>query len=202
MRFKGSLTKGLMIALAISLIPVVAVSAQKITPGSTCKVLKQKIVYLKKTYTCTKSGRKLVWDKGIAIQSITAPTPVSTPEIKAEDLRPGLLKAEYLGYHEDDLTWFKSKTPWQTSVVTSVDLQTHQGENFSIQWTGYFIPTETGKWTITSTSDDGSGVWIGESAINQVPQSIAMLSAPGIHGPYTISKQNFFGLFWLHVFLI
>ena len=52
-------------ALALTLIPVSAISAQKITPGSTCKVLGQKIVYQKKTYTCIKSAKKLVWSKGI-----------------------------------------------------------------------------------------------------------------------------------------
>jgi hypothetical protein len=46
---RGSFSKGLLIALAISLIPVVAVSAQKITPGSTCKVYKQKATYQNKT---------------------------------------------------------------------------------------------------------------------------------------------------------
>ena len=80
MRIRGSLTKGLLIALAISLIPVAAVSAQKITPGSTCKVLKQKVVYLKKTYTCTKSGNKLVWSKGVAVKKPT-PTPTPTPTV-------------------------------------------------------------------------------------------------------------------------
>jgi hypothetical protein len=75
MRIRGSLAKGLLIALAISLIPVSAVSAQKIVPGSTCKVLKQKVVYLKKTYTCTKSGKKLVWNMGVAIKPIPTPTP-------------------------------------------------------------------------------------------------------------------------------
>ena len=192
MRIKSALPKGLLIALAISLIPVAAVSAQKIIPGTTCKVSTQKVVYLKMTYTCTKSGKRLVWKKGAAIKPLGAATPALAPTMKAEDLKPGLLMAEYLGYHEDDLSWFKSKTSWKTSVVNSIDLQTPQGDNFSIQWTGYFIPTETGKWTITSTSDDGSGVWIGESAINQVPQNTAMLSAPGIHGPYSISKQKYF----------
>jgi hypothetical protein len=61
MQIRGSLARGLLISLALTLIPVAAVSAQKITPGSTCKVLKQKVVYLKKTYTCAKSGKKLVW---------------------------------------------------------------------------------------------------------------------------------------------
>jgi M6 family metalloprotease-like protein len=78
MRIKGSLAKGLLIALAVALIPVSAVSAQKITPGSTCKVLKQKVVFQKKTYTCKKSGKKLVWNKGVAIKKPT-PTPTPTP---------------------------------------------------------------------------------------------------------------------------
>lgn len=75
MRIKGSLLKGLLIALAVVLIPVTAVSAQKVTPGSTCKVLKQKVVYQNKTYTCVKSGKKVVWNKGVAI---VKPTPTPT----------------------------------------------------------------------------------------------------------------------------
>jgi hypothetical protein len=60
----------------------VAFSAQKITPGSTCKVLKQKVDYLNKTYTCTKSGKKLTWNKGVAAKKATpttTPTPTPTP---------------------------------------------------------------------------------------------------------------------------
>ena len=201
MRVGSSKLTVVFFVVSMALLPITAYSSTKVTPGSTCKNVKQKIVYQKKVFTCIQVGKKKVWGKGTAVVAppknpSQAPTPTSTPTptttVKAEDLRPGLLKAEYVGYHEDDLSWFKSKSPWNTSVVTSIDLQTHQGENFSIQWTGYFIPNETGKWNITSTSDDGSGVWIGESAIDQVPQSIAILSAPGIHGPYTISKQKYF----------
>jgi len=78
MRFKGSLARGLLISLAVALIPVAAVSAQKITPGSTCKVLNQKVVYQNKTYTCVKSGKKLFWTKGVAVKKPT-PTPTPTP---------------------------------------------------------------------------------------------------------------------------
>jgi hypothetical protein len=78
MRIRGSLAKGVIIALAVVLIPVSAVSAQKITPGSICKVLNQKVDYLNKTYTCTKSGKKLVWNKGVSIKNPT-PTPTQTP---------------------------------------------------------------------------------------------------------------------------
>jgi hypothetical protein len=43
MRIKGSAAKAFLIALAVVLIPVTAVSAQKITPGTACKVLNQKV---------------------------------------------------------------------------------------------------------------------------------------------------------------
>lgn len=76
MHTRGSLAKGFLLALALTLIPVSAISAQKITSGGTCKVLKQKVVYLNKTYTCTKSGKKLVWNKGVAVKK---PTPQPTP---------------------------------------------------------------------------------------------------------------------------
>ncbi len=78
MEIRGSVAKGLLIALAVVLIPVSAVSAQKITPGSTCKVLNQKVVYQNKSYICTKSGKKLVWNKGVATKKSTA-TPTAEP---------------------------------------------------------------------------------------------------------------------------
>jgi len=76
MRSKATLYKGILIALVLSLVPVSAISAVKITPGATCKVLNQKVVYLSKTYTCVKSGKKLVWDKGVVV---VKPTPTTTP---------------------------------------------------------------------------------------------------------------------------
>ena len=78
MRFKGRFTKGLLVALILTLIPITAFSAQKITPGSTCKVYKQKITNQNKVYTCIKSGNKLVWNKGIPVKKPT-PTPTPTP---------------------------------------------------------------------------------------------------------------------------
>ena len=75
MRIQGDAAKGFLIALAVALIPVSAVSAQKITPGASCKVLNQKVTYLNKSYTCIKSSKKLVWNKGVVI---VKPTPVAT----------------------------------------------------------------------------------------------------------------------------
>ncbi len=67
MRIRMSFAKGLVAALFLTLVPLVAYSAQKITPGGSCKVLNQKVVYLNKTYSCIKSGKKLVWNKGVVI---------------------------------------------------------------------------------------------------------------------------------------
>ena len=77
MHFKGSLTKGLLIALALSLIPVSAISAQKVIAGSNCKVQKEKVTYKNKVHTCIKSGKKLVWSKGVIAKP--TPTPAATP---------------------------------------------------------------------------------------------------------------------------
>ena len=77
MKIRGSLAKGLLIALAISLIPVSAVSAPKIISGGSCKVLNQKVVYQKKSYICIKTDKKLVWKKGLAAVKPT-PTPTKT----------------------------------------------------------------------------------------------------------------------------
>jgi hypothetical protein len=90
MRIKENVAKGFLIALTLVLIPVSATSAQKINPGSSCKVLGQKVVYSNKTFACIKSGKKLIWNKGVAVfkpmpiatatpTPITVPTPTATP---------------------------------------------------------------------------------------------------------------------------
>ena len=53
--------------MCLSVVPVVAFSAQEIIAGDTCKVSKQQIEYSKKIFTCIKSGKKLVWSKGVPI---------------------------------------------------------------------------------------------------------------------------------------
>jgi len=83
-RIKEGLVGGVLLSLVLSLIPVSAMSAmsaQKITPGSTCKVLKQRVVYQTKTFTCIQSGKKLVWSKGVKVAVKTSPTP--TPSTSA-----------------------------------------------------------------------------------------------------------------------
>ena len=78
MKIRESLSGGFLIALLVALIPAVAVSAPRATPGGTCKVLNQKVTNLNKSYTCIKSGKKLIWNKGVGIKPTPTPTPTPT----------------------------------------------------------------------------------------------------------------------------
>ena len=80
MRIRKVLVEGVFVAVAIASIPLPAISAPNIIPGSSCKVLNQKIVSQKKSYTCIKSGKKLIWSKGIeAMKPGPTPTPAPAP---------------------------------------------------------------------------------------------------------------------------
>ena len=82
MQIRGSIAKGFLIALAITLIPITSDSAQKVSSGSICKLNKQKVTYKNKTYTCIKSGKKLVWKKGVEVVKLPPnPTPTLTPTV-------------------------------------------------------------------------------------------------------------------------
>ena len=79
---------GLAIILVLTLLPITAFSATKITPGSKCKIVNQKITYLNKTYTCLKSGKNLKWNNGVLITkpkpaAPKVPVPVATPTPEA-----------------------------------------------------------------------------------------------------------------------
>jgi hypothetical protein len=67
---------GVMIAMAMVLVPMQAVAAVK--AGATCSKLGATSTYSGKKYTCVKSGKKLVWNKGVAVAKPT-PTPMVTP---------------------------------------------------------------------------------------------------------------------------
>ena len=79
--FKITLISTLFLALLTSN----SYSATKITPGASCKVLNQKVTFQKKIFTCIKSGKKLIWNKGVQIKmqsptpKPTSPTPSPTP---------------------------------------------------------------------------------------------------------------------------
>lgn len=52
--------------------------ASKVTPGSTCKKVKQQEIYKGKVFTCIKLGKKLFWDNGRPFRVIPSPSPTVT----------------------------------------------------------------------------------------------------------------------------
>jgi hypothetical protein len=66
--------------LSLPLIPVNAA----VKAGGTCSKAGIKSVAASKTYTCVKSGKKLVWNKGVKVAA-SKPTPAATPTTAAND---------------------------------------------------------------------------------------------------------------------
>mgnify|MGYP000506997212 CR=1 FL=1 len=64
--------------LSLPLIPVNAA----VKAGGTCSKAGITSVAASKTYTCVKSGKKLVWNKGVAVAA-SNPTPTATPTTAA-----------------------------------------------------------------------------------------------------------------------
>ena len=77
------LLAGLVAVLSLSLITA-QLSAAAVTPGTKCSKAGATSTYNGKKYTCVKSGKKLVWNKGVGIAkpvpaASPTPTPVATP---------------------------------------------------------------------------------------------------------------------------
>jgi len=68
--------RALPLLLSMALIATVAQAATAPKAGSACKSVGQTVTAGGKKYTCVKSGKKLVWDKGVAVP---APKPSATP---------------------------------------------------------------------------------------------------------------------------
>ncbi len=61
----------------------VASAAKTPKPGATCTKLKGTQIYKGKKYTCIKSGKKLVWNKGVVVKVTPTPsqTASATPDV-------------------------------------------------------------------------------------------------------------------------
>jgi|APCry1669189241_1035207.scaffolds.fasta_scaffold19839_1 hypothetical protein len=71
------------LALVLSLTLIVSVAQAAVKAGTACAKLGATSVVSGKKYTCITSGKKLVWDKGVAV---VAPKPSSSPTVLPADL--------------------------------------------------------------------------------------------------------------------
>lgn len=83
-------------------IPVSPSQAAAPKPGTVCKTLGQKVVSAKLTYTCTKSGTKLIWSKGyrLPLRLITKTLPAA---VAGDSYRSTIEVTGGTGYHFCDL---------------------------------------------------------------------------------------------------
>jgi hypothetical protein len=153
----------LCVALTFQAIPVNAATKA----GAKCTKVGSKSVAGNKTFTCIKFGKKLVWNKGIG-----------------SEFEDGLYEENFDGYFEDDASLFLKK-PESSSTVRKIDFKGGcSGKcEFTKQWSGYFIPNETGYWKLRVISDDASYIWLGKDALSQGVPPNSILNLAGIHAP-------------------
>jgi hypothetical protein len=144
MQIRGSIAKGFLVALAITLIPITAVSAQKVTSGSICKVNKQKVTYKNKTYTCIKSGKKLLWNKGVLIPVAKPAASASASAAPSESAKPVVVADPELSsksiYADASMCQLKSNITTEADLGYQMDptfLNSTGNVNLAIIYTTY-----------------------------------------------------------------
>ena len=105
----------------------------------------------------------------------------------------------YNKYMNDDIDFFKNNVPINNengystnflniTTATNNIIKNGMRDNYSIEWYGYFIPSESGTWNITLGSDDCSYLWLGDNAETQYTKSNVLISLPGGHA--MLEKSN------------
>jgi hypothetical protein len=98
MKIRRCLINGVLLALVLSISPAVAFSAPKVTAGSSCKIYKQKIIYKNISFTCLKSGKKLIWNQGPI--AVSMPTPKPSPIAAVSSLYLEKVKSSFKAWQE------------------------------------------------------------------------------------------------------
>lgn len=114
----------------------------------------------------------------------------SVNNVKLNNYLAGLYKTTYAGYFNDNVAFFASATPTTYGSNPATSVQTTEisepnssdGEQFSCQWLGYFLPNTTETYTFYTSSDDASYVWVGSNAISGFTTGNATVNNGGLHG--------------------
>lgn len=109
----------------------------------------------------------------------------------ANSLVAGLYRTTYSGYFADVPSWFATATSIATTIQTTIieEPSSEDGNSFSMQWLGYFVPSTTESYTFYLNSDDASYLWIGSNAISAFTTNNATINNGGTHGPIEVSAS-------------
>lgn len=113
-------------------------------------------------------------------------------------LNSGLYMKYYnQGCFNDNPNWFVSYSPTNASsgmtdfsnlnTATSFLQSVDSGDNFSIEWLGWFYASATGTYTFFTESDDMSYLWIGPTATIGYTTTNALVNNGGTHGMTEVS---------------
>lgn len=114
--------------------------------------------------------------------------------IKYNAYLAGLTGTKYINYHNDDPAWFDSATPYgDTNILTVIDNFSSSPDGasedyYSWRWLGYFKASTTETYTFYTSSDDGSYLWLGDSALSGYNTSNALVNNGGPHGNVEMSN--------------
>ena len=98
----------LAVVIVLAVLPLTSLSAA-VKAGTQCKKVGAKTIAAGKTYTCIKSGKKLIWNKGVALKpTVSKPNPsVSpTPSSSPQSTSPS---GEYVGSQEQAVAYENMK---------------------------------------------------------------------------------------------
>jgi len=129
---KRLLAAAILIAFSISIIPN---SYAAVTAGSTCKKLGATSTSAGKKYTCVKSGKKLVWNKGVKVsipKPVATPTPTPTPtkgSFKTPFAKGDVFVLDYLG-DKWQLTYISFDSDATKSVCDFDYAAAYQGRSY------------------------------------------------------------------------
>jgi hypothetical protein len=103
----------------------------------------------------------------------------------------GVKKVTYTGYHDDDVAFTDTAVATASTTANNFAISnpgnTVPGdppEYITVLYTGYLLATYTGTWTFVLSSDDGSYLWIGNTAVSGYTTSNELASASYL-GPGT-----------------
>ena len=99
------------------------------------------------------------------------------------NIRTGVKKVTYAGYHTDDVAFTDTATVTDTTTATNFTIASI-AETTTVLYTGYLLADYTGTWTFTITSDDASYLWIGNTAVTGYTTSNELATASYL-GPGT-----------------
>jgi len=93
-------------------------------------------------------------------------------------------------YYPANLPYLFDQFVYAADGYTSINFSGTHGNNFSGMWFGYFRPAVTGVHTFTTTSDDGSLLWIGSAALSgNSTVANALINNSGIHSATSQSNN-------------